>query len=183
MLLRSNSGRWKRDGFEACRKNSLAEPAGRCYGSGMMNNITRHTATNGCFLTGAAPACGCPASFVSPKRDVALPPELSRFFGGARSGETSIILSAFAHDAVIDDSGRRFVGRDEIGDWIAREFEHDRATISLRAARVHPDSVVVDADWRSRFYQGMARLIFQMDAGEIMHLRVFGESMGAGGAS
>ena len=72
-------------------------------------------------------------------------------------------------------SGRRFTGREEIGEWIAREFEYDRARIFLRRTRSKGDAIFVDAAWASHFYKGAARLIFRVEAEGIKHLHVYGE--------
>lgn len=126
------------------------------------------------FLPGAIDGRSPGAAFAWPAVKASLPPALFTFFEAARTGAEDAMLGSFATGAVIDDSGRRFIGHDEIREWIAREFEGESGKILLRRTCDQTDAIVVNATWTSSFYKGEARLVFQLEAQKIARMRFYG---------
>ena len=49
--------------------------------------------------------------------DLTLPPPVQAVFDATNAGDTTAFLAAFAPNAVVDDWGREFHGRDAIKQW------------------------------------------------------------------
>ena len=89
-------------------------------------------------------------------------------------GDVEGFLDAFADDAVLDDWGRTFTGRDEIAGWNARENigvnSHIEATDVARDGDRIRVSVAVTGDG----YNGGGAMTFQLDGDKIARMVITG---------
>jgi hypothetical protein len=60
-------------------------------------------------------------------------------------------LDFFTTDGVVDDSGRRFVGRDSIRRWSDREFMGAKGRMTVTNVEQTDGEVKVRADWVSNY--------------------------------
>ena len=72
---------------------------------------------------------------------VELPEPLARLLAATNAEDRSGFLDAFTDDGVVDDWGRRFVGRERIAEWDAAENIGVHARIEATSARPDGDSV------------------------------------------
>jgi hypothetical protein len=71
----------------------------------------------------------------------ALPEAVQRYLDGRESGEPSAAVAPFAEDAVVEDDGRTYRGREEIAAWrtgtaSAFRYTSTRLTTTVEGARV-----------------------------------------------
>ena len=60
-----------------------------------------------------------------------LPVPVARLIDATNIGDTDSFLDTFAPGGVVDDWGREFTGRDEIGTWSEAEFIGKQVTLSV----------------------------------------------------
>ncbi|GAA4753937.1 nuclear transport factor 2 family protein [Gordonia alkaliphila] len=70
-------------------------------------------------------------------------------------------LDFFTDDGFVDDWGRIFTGRDAIQDWSDKEFIGAKGTMTVTQVDTDGDDIVVIADWRSSWANGLSRFTFR----------------------
>lgn len=103
-----------------------------------------------------------------------LDPAIRRMLDATNSGDSEAFLNAFADDAVLDDWGRTFRGRDEIAGWDAREnigvHSHIEATGSERDGASIRVGVAVTGDG----YNGGGSMTFTLAGDRIATMVISG---------
>ena len=105
---------------------------------------------------------------------VSLPPQIDRLVTAVNGGDTEAFLDCFTADGVVDDWGRRFVGRKAIRAWSDKESIGARGRMSVTGVETRKDEIVVTADWKSNFYSGPSRYVFRLDGEKIAEMRITG---------
>jgi len=72
----------------------------------------------------------------------------------------TLFLIFFTTDGVVDDSGRRFVGRDSIRRWSDREFIGTKGRMTVTNVEQTDGEVKVRADWVSNYFTAPSLFIF-----------------------
>jgi hypothetical protein len=105
----------------------------------------------------------------------ALPEAVQRYLDGRESGEPSAAVAPFAEDAVVEDDGRTYRGREEIAAWRTGAASAFRYTSARRATTVEGARVVLVDRLDGDFPGGRVDLesTFTLDAaGAIASLRI-----------
>ncbi|MGA1838722.1 nuclear transport factor 2 family protein [Herbiconiux sp. 11R-BC] len=104
-----------------------------------------------------------------------LPPAIAAFFDATNARDTERFLAAFAPDAVLDDWGRSFTGREGIARWndtdnIGKQ-SHFEVTGVLETNGVHAVSITVTGNG----YNGGGTIAFSLDGeGRIARVDITG---------
>jgi hypothetical protein len=105
---------------------------------------------------------------------VEVEPPIRAMLDATNRGDVEGFLDAFADDAVLDDWGRTFTGRDEIAGWNARENigvnSHIEATGVTRDGYRIRVGVAVTGDG----YNGGGAMTFQLDGDKIARMVITG---------
>ncbi|NLG48106.1 nuclear transport factor 2 family protein [Gordonia sp. (in: high G+C Gram-positive bacteria)] len=70
-------------------------------------------------------------------------------------------LDFFTDDGFVDDWGRIFSGRDAIKRWSDKEFIGAKGTMTVTQVDTDGEDIVVVADWRSSWANGLSRFTFR----------------------
>jgi ketosteroid isomerase-like protein len=100
---------------------------------------------------------------------------LEQMVDATNDADTEAFLECFADDAVIDDWGRRFVGREAIASWNSRENIGTKSHIEL--GNVVPDTAMftVTVAVSGGGYNGGGTFAVEASDGLITQLRIRGE--------
>jgi ketosteroid isomerase-like protein len=101
-----------------------------------------------------------------------LPKQIDRFVEAVNRGDTEAFLGFFPDDGLVDDEGRRFVGRHAIRRWSDREFIGAKGKMTVKGVRRAKERVSVSADWVSKNFTGPSRFVFVLDGRWIREMRV-----------
>jgi hypothetical protein len=103
-----------------------------------------------------------------------LEPPIRQMIDATNSRDVASFLDAFADDAVIDDWGRTFTGRDEIAGWNERENigvnSHIEATDVQRDGEAVRVGITVTGDG----YNGGGAMTFHVADGRITRMVITG---------
>jgi hypothetical protein len=105
----------------------------------------------------------------------ALPAAVHRYLDGCEAGEPTAAAAPFAEDAVVEDDGRTYRGREEIAAWRAGAASAYRYTSTRLATTVERAHVVLVDRLEGDFPGGRVDLTstFTLDAaGAISSLRI-----------
>jgi len=94
-----------------------------------------------------------------------LPAPIDRFVDAVQRSDTDAFVALFTVDGVVDDWGRRFSGTTAIRAWSDKEFIGARGHLAVIGVTHKLGRVTLDVDWRSDFYSGASRFVFEL-AGE-----------------
>lgn len=94
-----------------------------------------------------------------------LPPAVRQLVTATGAGDPAGFVAAFTDDAVVDDWGRRFEGREQIAAWDAAENTGVRSSFEVRAADVRPDGVTLAVEVRGDGYQGPGTFELRLEGG------------------
>jgi ketosteroid isomerase-like protein len=102
----------------------------------------------------------------------ALPEPIDRFVEAVNRGDTDAFLAFFPADGVVDDWGRRFVGREAIRGWSDGEFIGAKGRMTVTGIERSGNEVGVTADWKSERFTGPSRFVFVIAGDEIREMRI-----------
>ena len=105
---------------------------------------------------------------------IALPSPLDRWVDATNRGDGEAFLALFAHDGMVDDFGRRFIGRGAIRGWSDKEYIGAKGRLTVKSVEVTAKGTVVIADWASNFYTGPSRFLFMLEGEQIREMRIRG---------
>lgn len=86
---------------------------------------------------------------------------IDAFVDAVNNHDETAVLDAFTTDGFVDDWGRIFTGRDAIKAWSDKEFIGAKGTMTVTDVRPDGDDVVVIADWRSSWANGLSSFAFR----------------------
>jgi hypothetical protein len=104
-----------------------------------------------------------------------LPDPISRFVEVVNQGDTESFLDFFPTDGLVEDSGRRFVGRNAIREWSNREFIGAKGRMTVTDIKKTKYEISVTADWVSNYFTGPSRFVFVLKDKKIQELHISGE--------
>lgn len=105
----------------------------------------------------------------------ALPAPVRAVVEAINAGDTDAFLACFVLDGVVDDHGRRFIGRDAIRSWSDGEAIGANAQMTPNAVSVGGDTssvVTVEAAWRSQVFNGDSSFAFELQDDLVKELRI-----------
>jgi hypothetical protein len=103
-----------------------------------------------------------------------LPPAISAFFGATNTTDRRRFLGAFAEDAVLDDWGRQFVGKEGISGWNETDNMGVSSHIDVIGVRVDGGSCVVSIQVSGDGYNGGGAMTFRLEDGLISRVDITG---------
>jgi ketosteroid isomerase-like protein len=106
------------------------------------------------------------------QQQLPLPDPVATMVAATNAGDSERFLSAFAADAVVDDWGRRFEGRDRIAEWNAHENIGVDARFSVKEAEIEDGHVVLRLDVSGRGYNGPGTFTVEVASGLITSLTI-----------
>jgi|SRR6187200_612975 ketosteroid isomerase-like protein len=104
----------------------------------------------------------------------ALEPAIRRMIDATNSGDDAAFLDAFADDAVLDDWGRTFTGRDEIAGWNERENIGVNSHIEVTEVQREGDAVRVGVAVTGDGYNGGGAMTFELTGDRIARMVITG---------
>ena len=108
----------------------------------------------------------------SPAED--LEPPIRQMFDATNREDREAFLLAFAEDAVLDDWGRTFEGRERISAWNANENMGVHSRIEVTSVRREGGSVLVGVEVRGDGYNGGGTFEFDVAGEQITRMRITG---------
>lgn len=103
-----------------------------------------------------------------------LDPAVRRMIEATNAEDSEVFLAAFAEDAIVDDFGRRFVGKAEISDWNDRENIGTRNRIAVTGVSPDGDGVVVSVQVSGDGYNGGGTFAIRSRDGAIRSMVIRG---------
>lgn len=102
----------------------------------------------------------------------ATPTVIERFVAAVNRGDTRSFLALFPKDGIVNDWGRTFVGHDAIRAWSDKEFIGAKGHLTVKNVQTTGKDVSVRAGWKSNFYSGDSRFVFELDGEQIREMRI-----------
>lgn len=106
--------------------------------------------------------------------DSDLEPCVAQMIEATNAEDSGRFLVAFADDAVVDDFGRRFVGRGAIDGWNARENIGTHNRITVRSARRRGNETILSISVTGSGYNGDGTFTIQTEDGVITSMLISG---------
>jgi ketosteroid isomerase-like protein len=106
--------------------------------------------------------------------DVALDPAVQRLLDATNTEDTEAFLAAFTEDGVVDDWGRRFVGREAIAQWSAGENIGVHARFEVTGVRTEGTGQAVDVQVSGGGFTGPSTFVFEVDGGRVRSMVIRG---------
>jgi phenylacetic acid degradation operon negative regulatory protein len=103
-----------------------------------------------------------------------LPDEVARLLAATNAEDRAAFLGAFTEDGVVDDWGRRFVGRERIGEWDAGENIGVHARIEATSVRRSGDTVEFGVRVTGDGYNGGGTFTATLRDGRVAELVIRG---------
>lgn len=103
-----------------------------------------------------------------------LAPAIRQMIDATNRADDEAFLDAFAADAVIDDWGRTFTGRDEIAGWNARENIGVRSHIEATSVEPRGEKIVVGVQVTGDGYNGGGAMTFTLAGDRIARMVIRG---------
>jgi hypothetical protein len=103
-----------------------------------------------------------------------LEPAIRQMLDATNRGDDEGFLDAFADDAVIDDWGRTFEGRDQIAGWNARENIGVHSHIEATSVERRGDEIVVGVQVSGEGYNGGGAMTFTLAGDRIARMVITG---------
>ena len=103
-----------------------------------------------------------------------LDPAIRRMFDATNRGDNEAFLDAFADDAVLDDWGRTFTGREEIAGWNARENIGVHSHIEVTGVECDGDAIRVGVAVTGDGYNGGGAMTFTLAGDRIATMVITG---------
>lgn len=100
-----------------------------------------------------------------------IPEPVGTFFDRVNTQDQGA-LDLFADDAVVDDWGREFNGREEIRTWSDQEFIGSQGVLTVESVVGTPDGIQVVGDWRSDHANGTSAFTFEVDGDTITRMTI-----------
>jgi ketosteroid isomerase-like protein len=104
----------------------------------------------------------------------ALPPAIAEFFAATEAGDRERFVAAFAADAVLDDWGRSFSGRDGIARWNESDNMGVGSRIRVTGAEERGGIVLVSVQVTGGGYNGGGTMAFTLDGDLIGRVDITG---------
>lgn len=99
-------------------------------------------------------------------------PVVSDFIATVNRHDQEGFLDAFVDDAVVDDWGRTFTGREQIAAWSDREFIGSHGVLTPEDVAEDGDTITVIGDWRSTHANGRSRFGFRLAGDRIATMTI-----------
>jgi len=103
-----------------------------------------------------------------------LDPPIRALLDATNRGDSTAFLDAFADDAVLDDWGRTFTGRDAIAGWNERENIGVQSRLEATSVERSGTTVTVGVQVRGDGYNGGGSFAFELDGDRIARLVIRG---------
>jgi ketosteroid isomerase-like protein len=103
-----------------------------------------------------------------------LEPAIRQMFEATNSGDSEAFLDAFADDAVLEDWGRTFTGRDEISGWNDRENIGVHSHIEVTGVERDGDEIRVGIEVTGDGYNGGGAMTFVLSDDRIGRMVITG---------
>jgi ketosteroid isomerase-like protein len=103
-----------------------------------------------------------------------LPAEVARLLAATNAEDRAAFLDAFTDDGVVDDWGRRFVGRERIAEWDAAENIGVHSRIEATSVRQSGDTVDLGVRVSGEGYNGGGTFTARLRDGKVAELLIRG---------
>ncbi len=89
------------------------------------------------------------------------PGPVTKLLDAANSHHTADFLASFAHDGVVDDWGREYIGREAIKEWSDREFIGAKVSLSvIKTTTISDGEIQISAEVGGDGYTGPSTFTF-----------------------
>ena len=103
-----------------------------------------------------------------------LDPAVAAVLDATNAEDSGAFLAAFADDAVVDDWGRRFVGREAIAAWDAGENIGVHARFTVTGVRAEGAGQAVDVQVSGGGFNGPSTFVFETSGGRVRSMTIRG---------
>ena len=103
-----------------------------------------------------------------------LPPAVAEFFAATNAADRDRFLATFAEDAVLDDWGRQFDGREAIAQWNETDNIGVSSQIAVVGVQREGDAYRAEIQVTGDGYNGGGAMTFQLDDGRIARVDITG---------
>ena len=100
------------------------------------------------------------------------PAPIDILVGAVNAHDEQGFLDSFTDDAVVDDWGRQFTGRDAIKAWSDDEFIGANGTMAVTKVEERGGEIHVTADWRSTHANGLSLFAFTVQGDKVAQMRI-----------
>jgi ketosteroid isomerase-like protein len=104
----------------------------------------------------------------------AMPEPVASLVDAANANDTGAFLSSLTPDAVVDDWGREFVGRDAIRGWSDREFIGMHVSLDVLAAETRDGATTITAEVGGDGYNGPSHFSFELTGDRVSRMTIRG---------
>ncbi len=102
-----------------------------------------------------------------------IPPIVAALRDATNRQDWPAFIGLFQDDAVVNDWGSVYRGKDAIKGWSDREMIGAKGTLTIvRIIRENAGVIVFDTDWKSNFFTGPGRFTLTVRDGKIAELRI-----------
>jgi hypothetical protein len=101
-------------------------------------------------------------------------PAVQRLLDATNAEDPDAFLAAFTEDGVVDDWGRRFVGREAIARWSEEENIGVHARFEVTGVRAEGAGQAVDVQVSGAGFTGPSTLVFEIDGGRVRSMVIRG---------
>jgi hypothetical protein len=102
------------------------------------------------------------------------PPPVAQLLGATNTEDRALFLDAFTGDGVVDDWGRRFVGRERVAEWDAAENIGVRSCIEVTSVSTDGDTVELGVRVSGGGYNGGGTFTVRVRNGKVAALVIRG---------
>jgi ketosteroid isomerase-like protein len=103
-----------------------------------------------------------------------LPEAVRRVVEATNAGDSAAFVDAFTEDGFVDDWGRMFTGRDEIGRWNDAENIGVHARFRVQEVSVDGDMVVARLAVTGGGFNGPSTFTFEVAGDRVRSMRITG---------
>jgi hypothetical protein len=104
---------------------------------------------------------------------VPTPGPVTKLLAAANSHHSEDFLASFAHDGVVDDWGREYIGRGAIKEWSDREFIGAKVSLSvIRTTTISDGEIQISVEVGGDGYTGASTFAFDCHGAFISRMTI-----------
>jgi hypothetical protein len=104
---------------------------------------------------------------------VPTPGPVTKLLDAANSHHTEDFLASFAHDGIVDDWGREYIGRGAIKEWSDREFIGAKVSLSvIRTTTISDGEIQISVEVGGDGYTGASTFAFDCHGAFISRMTI-----------
>jgi len=104
--------------------------------------------------------------------NIYIPSPLDQLVSAVNSGDLDHFLRLLHEDCIVDDWGTCYKGKQEIRTWSDRELIGAKGVMTIKSVAIDGGAIHLLSDWKSTFYTGPGRFVFDVQNGRIKSWKI-----------